>query len=57
MRALGTWDILINIVVLWRTVYTQATLDHLTSTGYPIGPADIARLFPLAHPTINLQGR
>lgn len=47
----------VNITVLWQTVYTQAALDHLTATGHHIDPADVARLSPLAHPTINLQGR
>jgi hypothetical protein len=32
----------------------QAALDHLAEQGYP-DPADVARLSPLAHPTINLQ--
>ena len=48
---------MVNIIVLWQTVYTQAALDHLTATGYDITPADVARLSPLAHPTINLDGR
>jgi hypothetical protein len=48
---------MINIIVLWQTVYTQAALDHLTAQGHPIDPADVARLTPLGHPTINLNGR
>jgi hypothetical protein len=48
---------MINIIVLWQTVYTQAALDHLTANGYPLDPGDIARLSPLGHPTINLDGR
>ena len=39
-----------------QTVYTQAALDHLVANGYPLDPADIARLSPLGHPTINLDG-
>ena len=31
--------------------------DHLAANGYPLDPADIARLTSLGHPTINLQGR
>jgi hypothetical protein len=38
-------------------LYIQAALDHLTAKGYPIDPADVARLTPLGHPTINLDGR
>ena len=48
---------MVNIIVLWQTVYTQAALKHLAASGYEIDPADVARLSPLAHPTINLQGR
>ncbi len=48
---------MVNIIVLWQTIYTQATIDHLTATGHQIDPDDIARLSPLGHPTINLQGR
>ncbi len=48
---------MINVIVLWQTVYTQAALDHLVAGGYPLDPADVARLTPLGHPTINLNGR
>jgi Tn3 transposase DDE domain len=49
--------LMINVIVLWQTVYIQAALDHLAAKGYPIDPADVARLTPLGHPTINLDGR
>ena len=48
---------MINVIVLWQTVCIQAALDHLAAKGYPIDPADVARLTPLGHPTINLDGR
>jgi Tn3 transposase DDE domain len=48
---------MINVIVLWQTVYIQAALDHLAAKGYPIDPADVARLTPLGYPTINLDGR
>ncbi len=48
---------MINIIVLWETVYTQAALDHLVANGHHPDPADISRLSPLGHPTINLNGR
>lgn len=54
---LGALGVMVNIIVLWQTVYTQAALDHLAATGHHIDPADVARLSPLAHSTINLQGR
>ncbi len=54
---LDSLGIMINVIVLWQTVYTQAALDHLAASGYPLDPADVARLTPLGHPTINLDGR
>jgi len=54
---LGALGLMVNIIVLWQTVYTQHALDHLADNGYPIKPADVARLSPLGHETINLKGR
>lgn len=54
---LGALGLMVNVVVLWQTVYTQAALDHLAAVGEEIDPADVARLSPLGHPTINLNGR
>ena len=54
---LDTLGIMVNIIVLWQTVYTQAALDHLEAAGHHPDPADVARLSPLGHPTINLDGR
>ncbi len=54
---LGALGLMVNIIVLWQTVYTQAALDHLVAHGQRPDPADVARLSPLGHPTINLQGR
>ena len=48
---------MVNAIVLWQTVYTQAAPEHLAASGYPLDPADVARLTPLGHPTINLDGR
>ena len=48
---------MINVIVLWQTVYIQAALDHLAAKGYPIDPADVARLTPLGHPTDHLHRR
>ena len=47
---LDSLGIMINIIVLWQTVYTQAALDHLAANGYPLDPADIARLYPARAP-------
>ena len=54
---LGSLGIMINIIVLWQTRYMQAALDHLAANGYQLDPADVARLTPLGHATINLDGR
>jgi TnpA family transposase len=54
---LGALGLMVNIIVLWQTVYIQAALDHLAANGQHPDPADVARLSPLGHPTINLQGR
>jgi len=34
-----------------------AAVDHLVANGHHPDPADIARLSPLGHPTINFNGR
>jgi hypothetical protein len=54
---LGALGLMVNIIVLWQTVYTQAALDHLAAGGLEIDPADLARLSPLGHASINLHGR
>ena len=54
---LDSLGIMVNVIVLWQTVCTQAALEHLAASGYPPDPADVARLTPLGHPTINLDGR
>ena len=54
---LGALGLMVNVIVLWQTVYIQAALDHLVATGHKIDPAEVARLSPLGHPTINLNGR
>ena len=54
---LGALGLMVNVIVLWQTVYIQAALDHLVANGHEPDPADVARLSPLGHPTINLQGR
>jgi len=54
---LDSLGIMVNVIVLWQTVYTQAAPEHLAASGYPLDPADVARLTPLGHPTINLDGR
>ena len=45
---------MLNIIVSWKTVYTQAAFDHHAANGHHPDPADVARLSPLGHPTIGL---
>jgi len=56
---LGALGLMVSIIVLWQTVHIQAALDHLGASGHELDPdpADVARLSPLGHPSINLQGR
>ena len=48
-----------NVVVLWNTLYIDAALSHLRSTGYDVKPEDVARLSPLItrHIHIHFLGR
>lgn len=54
LNALG---LVTNAVVLWNTLYMQATLDHLRTEGTLINQENIARLSPLQHKHINVLGR
>jgi TnpA family transposase len=54
LSALG---LVINIIVLWNTLYMDAVLQQLRSEGHSILPEDEARLSPFGHDNINLLGR
>ena len=54
---LGALGLVVNIIILWNTLYMNATLDQLAGEGYPIQPQDLARLSPLVFEHINLLGR
>src|ERR1700730_8275577 len=41
LSALG---LTVNLVVLWNTIYMDASLNQLTSEGYEVRPEDVARL-------------
>ena len=47
----------VNVLVLWNTLYTEAALNHLRSRGEDVKPEDVARLSPLGHEHINVLGR
>ena len=47
----------VNMIVLWNTIYMQAALDLHRADGHSVRPEDEARLSPLGHEHINLLGR
>ncbi|MGA2986948.1 MAG: Tn3 family transposase [Terriglobia bacterium] len=54
---LGALGLVVNIMILWNTLYINAALDQLVGEGYSIQPEDVARLSPLVFEHINLLGR
>jgi hypothetical protein len=53
----GALGLVVNIIILWNTLYINAALEQLASEGYAIHAEDIARLSPLVFEHINLLGR
>lgn len=55
---LGALGLVLNIIVLWNTIYIDAAITQLRKEGYPVKDEDIARLSPFVHERhINLLGR
>jgi len=54
---LGALGLVVNIIVLWNTIYIDAALAQLRKEGYPVQDVDVARLWPFGHEHINLLGR
>ncbi|EIM03885.1 hypothetical protein UUC_05061 [Rhodanobacter denitrificans] len=54
---LGALGLVLNMVVLWNTIYMEAALDQLRQEGFPVRDEDVARLSPLTHDHINMLGR
>ena len=54
---LGALGLVVNIIVLWNTLYIDAALHELRADGFPVFPEDVARLSPLVYEHINLLGR
>ena len=54
---LGALGLVVNVVVLWNTLYMDAALAHLRRRGVETKPEDVARLSPLGHENINFLGR
>lgn len=54
---LGSLGLVLNMIVLWNSIYMDAALNQLKSEGYPVNPEDLAHLSPLIYQHINMQGR
>ena len=54
---LGALGLVLNIIVLWNTLYIEAVLEQFQREGFPVSPADVARLSPLIFEHINMLGR
>ncbi|MBV8615555.1 MAG: Tn3 family transposase, partial [Acetobacteraceae bacterium] len=54
---LGALGLVVNVIVLWNTLYMDAVLNQLLAKGYPVRDEDVARLSPLGFEHINMLGR
>lgn len=54
LSALG---LVVNMIVLWNTIYIDAIIKELRKEGKSIRNEDVARLSPLVHDHINMLGR
>jgi TnpA family transposase len=53
---LGALGLVINIIILWNTIYIDAILKQLAQEGYPLKDEDVARLSPICWEHINFLG-
>ena len=49
--------LVVNMIVLWNTIYIEAALDQLRKEGFEVRNEDLDRLSPLIHDHINMLGR
>lgn len=54
LSALG---LVVNMIVLWNTLYMDAVLSQLRKEGFDVRPEDEGRLSPFGHEHINMLGR
>ncbi|MFH8365790.1 transposase [Streptomyces sp. NPDC018031] len=54
---LGALGLMLNIVVLWNTVYFQKIIEEMRAEGIHVRDEDVARLSPLKFAHINFHGR
>ena len=53
---LGALGLVLNIIVLWNTIYMNAALESLKAQGEPVLPEDRRRLSPFGHRHLNYLG-
>jgi len=54
---LGALGLVVNMIVLWNTIYIEAALDQLRKEDVEVRDEDVARLSPLIHDHVNMLGR
>ena len=54
---LGALGLVLNVIVLWNTIYMDAALTQLRQEGFLVRDEDVARLSPLGYTHINMLGR
>ena len=54
---LGALGLVVNLLVLWTTRYTDLALAQLRREGMAVRDEDVARLSPLSYAHVNLLGR
>jgi hypothetical protein len=54
---LGALGLVVNIIVLWNTIYMDAALEQLWNEGCPVNLEDVARLSPLIYDHFNFHNR
>ena len=54
---LGALGLVVNVIVLWNTIYMDAALNQLRAEGLDVRPEDAARLSLFGFEHINTLGR
>ncbi len=54
---LGALGLVVNVIILWNTIYMEVVLNQLRQEGHIILDEDVARRSPLIHEHINMLGR
>jgi TnpA family transposase len=54
---IGALGLMLNVIVLWNTLYIQQALEYLRSNGHEVKDEDVARVSPLIFEHINFLGR